>query len=292
MANCLLVPGHLSCFTDGSRQDDQSGAGYVVYWQGREWLTASWSLGTHATVFQAELEAVRKLAVDLCVRNISNAEVIIHCDSKSAIMSLEARAISSRTVLGSRRAIEGLLERGNSVVLRWVPGHVDVPGNERADELAKRGSSTPFVGAEPALPLPLCSTKSAVRRRTTAAHTRSWTAGQTGRFTYSLLPAPDKKLSCQLLSLSRGRMRVIIRMLTLHNGLNDHLFRIGRHPNSLCPRCEEGRETPTHVFEQCVALTALKFSIFGSIATTLVEVVRDRRMAELSRFVSLAALSC
>ena len=87
-------------------------------------------------------------------------------------------------------------------------------------------------------------------------------------------------------------LKEIIRMLTLHNGLNDHLFRIGRHPNSLCPRCEEGRETPTHVFEQCVALTALKFSIFGSIATTLEEVVRDRRMAELSRFVSLAALSC
>ena len=81
-------------------------------------------------------------------------------------------------------------------------------------------------------------------------------------------------------------------MLTLHNDLNDHLFRIGRHPNSLCPRCGEGRETPTHVFEQCVALTALKFSIFGSIATTLAEVVRDRKMVELSRFVSLAALSC
>ncbi len=47
-----------------------------------------------------------------------------------------------------------LAER-NLVSLIWVPGHTDVQGNEIADELARKGSATSFVGPEPALPITL-----------------------------------------------------------------------------------------------------------------------------------------
>ena len=33
----------------------------------------------------------------------------------------------------------------------WVPGHENNLGNERADELAKKGADTPFTGPEPVL---------------------------------------------------------------------------------------------------------------------------------------------
>ena len=79
--------GSLSCFTDGSRQNGLSGAGYVVYCHNTEWLSEAWSLGNYSTVFQAELDAIGKLAADLCKWNITNTEVFIHCDSKAQKLS-------------------------------------------------------------------------------------------------------------------------------------------------------------------------------------------------------------
>jgi RNase H len=40
------------------------------------------------------------------------------------------------------------LSMTNRVGLFWVPGHCDILGNEKADELAKRGSGSSFCGAD------------------------------------------------------------------------------------------------------------------------------------------------
>ena len=44
----------------------------------------------------------------------------------------------------------------NSVRLLWVPGHCGVPGNETVDGLAKKASSTAFIGPEPVFGVPMC----------------------------------------------------------------------------------------------------------------------------------------
>ena len=66
-----------------------------------------------------------------------------------------------------------------------------------------------------------------------------------GRFTHGLLPAPAKKLSRNLLALNRARIRVVTRMLTFYNGINNHMCRICRRSNPLCSRCKEGCDTPS-----------------------------------------------
>ena len=68
-------------------------------------------------------------------------------------MSLEMAMTRSKTVLITRSAVFDLLNQGNTVTICWVPGYVDVQINERADELAKLGSTTPFIGTEPGLSL-------------------------------------------------------------------------------------------------------------------------------------------
>ena len=41
------------------------------------------------------------------------------------------------------------LAKTNEVHLFWIPGHSGLDWNEKADELARKGSSTQFIGPEP-----------------------------------------------------------------------------------------------------------------------------------------------
>ena len=69
------------------------------------------------------------------------------------MMSLEMTIVKSKTVLTTRSAVLDLLSQGRTVTISWGPGH-NVLVNKRTDELAKLGSTIPFIGAESALLLP------------------------------------------------------------------------------------------------------------------------------------------
>ena len=49
------------------------------------------------------------------------------------------------TVLNIRRISSYLKDRGNSVVVHWIPGHKGFVGNELADSLAKEAAKEMIV---------------------------------------------------------------------------------------------------------------------------------------------------
>jgi len=62
----------------------------------------------------------------------------------------------------------------NKVSLIWVPGHSGIPDNETADELARRGSETAFMGPQPALGVRAGLKTGLIKWRTRGSHQRFW----------------------------------------------------------------------------------------------------------------------
>jgi ribonuclease HI len=58
--------------------------------------------------------------------------------------------INSKLVWKCHQSLVKLSEH-NRVQLIMVPGHIGIDGNETADQLARRGSSYPLIGPQPAL---------------------------------------------------------------------------------------------------------------------------------------------
>lgn len=139
--------GDIVVFTDGSKTEEGTGAG--IYCEEQK-MEISILLGISAAVFQSETMAVGKACRKLDEQQVAEKRIVICSDIESAIKAISSCKISAKSVLRARESLETLSEK-NTVSLVRVPGHSGVPGNEKADELARKGSGTPFIGPEPVI---------------------------------------------------------------------------------------------------------------------------------------------
>ena len=133
----------LKCYTDGSKMGNRCGLGIVLLSDNKTTsLSQSHKIGDHCTIFQAET-----LAISLSCNVINNylddnptcpRIVNILTDSQSAFMALNNPVVKSETVL---QCIGNLnhLALNTDVTISWIKAHNNYPGNELADEMAKKG---------------------------------------------------------------------------------------------------------------------------------------------------------
>jgi hypothetical protein len=67
-----------------------------------------------------------------------------------------------------------VLANRNEVTLVWVPGHCGIPGNEKAGDLARQGAAMTLIGPEPAVGIPRCSARVAIKNWTEIQHCTTW----------------------------------------------------------------------------------------------------------------------
>jgi ribonuclease HI len=81
-------------------------------------------------------------ACDLIESKPVGASYIILTDSLASIEGLKSTGVSYRTndmLFRTRMSLSYLRELGYDISLMWIPSHVGIQGNERADILAKEG---------------------------------------------------------------------------------------------------------------------------------------------------------
>jgi len=251
-------------YTDGSKTSEGTGAG--IYSEDLDYRI-SIPLGVYATVFQSEVVAISESSREMLREGIVNKTILICSDSESSIESLSSVKVSSKVVLQCLGMLE-TLSRDNKVILTWVPGHSGVPGNEVADELARRGSSSEFVGPEPAVGRHAGLIKSLVRDRTKRLHQERWDSLATCRQSKEFLVGCNAKNTKFLLSLSREKLRWLVGILTGHNSLRYHLSKMSIVSDPTCRGCGLEPETARHFICTCPALKRLRTKHLGDFYVT------------------------
>lgn len=273
---------NLVFYTDGSLCNELAGSG--VYSANPE-LEIATRLGPLISVFQAEIFAILECA-RFCLQNdISQKSVAICSDSSAALKALASFNIDSALILECWNKLNELAA-SNCLTLHWVPGHSDLEGNEKADELAREGSSKDPIAQVPFLPLSKGWVKSVIKDWSCRAHIRYWqnlqTCGQTKLIVKKPLSESDSKRLC---SLKKVELRSIVGVITGHFFFNKHLNTMGLKTSSLCERCWEDEDTAYHLICLCPCYANRRFRILGNF------VLSEKEYSELSlwrirRFIS------
>ena len=138
----FLDSSPIHIYTDGSHisKTGKSGCGLIAYDSpgGNELFKASVAQPKWTTNCESEIFGLR-LGVRYAIRYKRNA--IIICDSKSALLALNSGKTSYRSQIDAiQRDLIFCSKNELKVQFMWVPAHVGIEGNERADALAKTGS--------------------------------------------------------------------------------------------------------------------------------------------------------
>ena len=144
-----------TAYTDGSKIEGKIGAGLIIYQHKEIIYRQSYALPKEASIFQAELEAIRQAAIffNRNKQRYPAKYIKILVDSQAALKALCNSSVRSETV---QRTICELSKLGYDIprlTLAWIKAHLGYEGNELADTAAKQGALEPEMSIKVNIPI-------------------------------------------------------------------------------------------------------------------------------------------
>lgn len=145
------------------------------------------------------------------------------------------------------------------IIIRWIPGHEGVRGNEECDTEAKKaaeGSSSAArrlpIEIRGKLPISKAAAKQSfkdqTKERNKSSFKKSPRCHKIRRIDKS---CPSKAFRIATEKLPRRHASILIQLRTGHAPLNAHLHRTKCAPSPKCPKCHNKDETVHHFLIEC-----------------------------------------
>jgi len=106
-------------------------------------VTKTTRLLDKSSIFRAELHAI-SLALAV-IHHSKEKNFIIFSDSMSSLEAISGFKLEIDIVQNIIKVCTHLANSGKTIILCWIPSHVDIRGNERADTAAKSALSLPIT---------------------------------------------------------------------------------------------------------------------------------------------------
>ena len=245
----------LVCYTDASRTTYNK-AGIGIYIPKKN-VNISLRTSSHSCISSIELAAIEDCLVH--VKDSYQGEtfdIVISNDFLSALEALKDCNHLDRNINKTVTIISEIQESGKKVTLVWVPAHVGIPGNEKADALAKAATTREQIDRW--IPASIKDVKRAVDRNIIQQWQTRWVSDPRSQHhkTIEKLVSTRSKFQCA------SRRKEIISKLRIEKcALNQHLFLLKRHPDGKCQVCPQEDENVRHFLMECPDQSVLREEI-------------------------------
>ena len=244
----------IQIFTDGSKINEKVGGAY--YDQNSD-QTACFRITDNNTIYTAELIAIEEALK--YIEDNEHSHFIIYSDSLSAVESLEVGSSLSRPNLINRilNKYAEVKVKGKQVEFHWIPSHIGIRGNDRADELAK--APLQHQDVDIIIRREIRDRYKDIDEITRELWQTRWDNETTGRHCYSIQPQVGK--AAKYTNRNCRKKEVIISRLRLGRcRLNAYLHDMDIHTDGLCNTCDT-RETIEHFLMSCQQQAILRIKL-------------------------------
>ena len=243
---------NLTLYTDGSKMNCGTGAGWAVCHNDTVIAEDSFPLGHVASVFQAEVIAIEQGLRWINLNCPDSLNIIVRSDSQAAINAILSTTTDSKLVWECKRTMHRVQTKHN-IALKWIKGHADFTGNELADYLARQGSSMECHSVYPDIPVPIQEIKQSIAKHVELEWQKQYSGLGNVQKTKVFFPNVDGKKLKKLAKESKQRLNLLVQVGTGHALVANHLSHWIKIKDE-CALCEEGYESTEHLYFQCPRL--------------------------------------
>jgi len=181
------------------------------------------------------------MTLDFILRS-KDTKFIIFSDSVSSLEALNGFKIEVDLVLKIIKEYTSLIKAGKVVEFCWIPSHVNIPGNKRADTAAKAVLCSPVTSME----LPASEFKPCVSRFCLEEWQDIWNSAANNKL-YAIYPTVGK---CVHNNLDLCRDAVIINRLKIGHSRLTHSYLLSGDDQPTCTKCDAVL-TVKHILLDC-----------------------------------------